>query len=182
MCWSEGASLAMVGLGAAATVITAKRGENKAIPATLAFFTFMEALQAAGYLVIDQCELAPNKTVTFLSYLHIALQPIFINAFAMSLVAKPLSRGMKRFAYGAATLAFVIMMVRLLPLEFAGTCQPGDTLCGDQWCTISGTWHLGWTVPLNDLWTGLFGETFGNYVKFPSYLVAVFIVPLFYGA
>jgi len=182
MCWSEGASVAMVGLGAVATVVTARRGDHKAIPATLAFFTVMEALQAAGYLFIDQCEIAPNKSVTFLSYLHIALQPLFINAFAMALVAPAVSRRMQQFVYGAAGLAFVVMMVRLVPFEFAGACQPGDTLCGDQWCTISGTWHLGWTVPLNDMWTGLFGERFGEIVKFPSYLLAVFVLPLIYGA
>lgn len=45
MCWSEGASLAMVAVGTVATVVTWRRGDPPAIPITLAFFASMEALQ-----------------------------------------------------------------------------------------------------------------------------------------
>jgi hypothetical protein len=182
MCWSEGASVAMVGLGAVATVVTARRGDHKAIPATLAFFTVMEALQAVGYLVIDECEIAPNKAVTFLSYLHIALQPIFINAFAMALVARPISRRMKTFVYGAASLAFVVMMLQLVPFRWAGQCTDNMALCGPGWCTQTGTWHLGWTVPLNNMWTAIYGDWLGALMPFPAYMLAVFVLPLIYGA
>ncbi len=182
MCWSEGASVAMVGLGAAAAVVTARRGDPVAFPVTLAFFAAMEALQAFGYLVIDECEIAPNKTVTFLSYLHISLQPIFINAFAMALVATPVSRAMRRFVYGASTLAFVVMMLQLVPFGWAGQCNPDTALCGPGFCTMTGTWHLAWTMPLNDMWAALFGETFARLVPFPAYFLAVFLLPLFYGA
>lgn len=182
MCWSEGASVAMVGLGAVATVVTARRGEHKAIPATLAFFTFMEALQAFGYLVIDDCQIAPNRAVTFLSYLHISLQPIFINAFAMALVAGPISRAMKRFVYGATGLAFVVMMLQLVPFSWAGSCQDGMALCGPQLCTVSGNWHLGWTVPLNDMWRSIYGDRLADLMPFPAYMLAAFVLPLAYGA
>jgi len=84
MCWSEGASVAMVGIGAVATVVTMRRGEPAAIPATLGFFTVMEALQVGGYAVLDQCGSRVNQADTLLSFLHIALQPLFINAFAMA--------------------------------------------------------------------------------------------------
>ncbi|MEL6418044.1 MAG: DUF5765 domain-containing protein, partial [Pseudomonadota bacterium] len=42
----------MVGLGTAATVAAARRGEPKAIWLTMGYFTAMEALQAAGYRVV----------------------------------------------------------------------------------------------------------------------------------
>lgn len=182
MCWSEGASVAMVGLGAVATVITARRGEPKAIPITLAFFTFMEALQAVGYLVIDQCTLTPNKAVTVLSYIHIAAQPIFINAFGMALVAGPVSRTKRRMVYAATLTAFVVMMLSLVPFDWAGACRAGEELCGQVWCTISGTWHLGWTMPLNNMWAAIYGQTLAGYVPFPAYMLAVFVLPLAYGA
>jgi len=182
MCWSEGASMAMVGLGTVATVVTAWRGEAKAIPITLAFFTFMEALQAAGYLVIDQCTLVPNKTVTILSYLHIAAQPIFINAFGMALVAGPVSRATRRFVHAATVTAFLVMLLNLVPFSWTGPCLDNSALCGDQWCTISGTWHLGWTMPLNDFWSHVYGPTLGRMMPFPAYMLAVFVLPLVYGA
>jgi len=182
MCWSEGASLAMVGLGTAATVVTVRRGEPAAIPVTLAFFAVMEALQAAGYLVIDECSLPSNKAVTALSYLHIALQPIFINAFAMALVAREISPRLRTFVYAASATASAVILLQLAPFDWAGPCQPGNVLCGPQWCTISGNWHLGWQVPLNDIWGALFGDWFARQIEFPSYLLAVFVLPLFYGA
>ena len=46
----------------------------------------MEALQAAGYLVVNQCGLAANQVLTLLSVLHITFQPFFVNAFAMELI------------------------------------------------------------------------------------------------
>ncbi|SMH53717.1 DUF5765 domain-containing protein [Maritimibacter sp. HL-12] len=182
MCWSEGASLAMVGLGAAATFVTLRRGEPAAIPVTLAFFTVMEGLQAAGYLVIDECSLTSNKSITALSYLHIALQPIFINAFAMALVAREISPRLRAFVYAAAATASAVILLQLVPFDWAGPCQPGNVLCGPQWCTISGNWHLGWQVPLNDLWGALLGDGFARLVEFPTYLLAVFVLPLVYGA
>lgn len=42
----------MVGIGVAATAITARRGEPLTIPMTLGFFAAMEALQVGGYWAI----------------------------------------------------------------------------------------------------------------------------------
>ncbi len=180
MCWSEGASLAMVGVGAVATVVTARRGEPKAIPATLAFFSVMEALQVGGYWVIDECTSTANQSFTLLSYVHIALQPIFINAFGMAIAPRYVTPAIRRLVFLLASLATILVLMRLVPFGWAGQCRPGDVLCGEALCTISGNWHLGWTVPLNDMWgfTGGFREA----VPFPAYLFAVLVVPLIYRA
>ena len=81
MCWSLSVSTGMVIVGAAATVYTARKGQPAAIYLTLGYFTTMEALQAAGYLVVNQCGLAANQVLTLLSVLHITFQPFFVNAF-----------------------------------------------------------------------------------------------------
>jgi hypothetical protein len=182
MCWSEAASVAMVGLGAAATLVTARKGLPRAVPVTLAYFTFMEALQAIGYLVIDQCELVPNQTVTALSFIHIALQPIFINLFALSLVGPHITPRMHRGVIIAAAMGSAVVALRLVPFEWAGPCRDGMTLCGPGWCTVTGTWHLGWTMPLNDMWTAIWGETMQSLVPFPGYMLAAFVLPMVYGA
>lgn len=181
MCWGVTASLGMAGLGAAAAVVTHRRGEPAAIWLTLGYFSVMEALQAAGYGVIDQCDLGTNKTVTLLSYLHIAFQPLFINAFAMELLPVPVKARLKPWIYAVATLATAIIVLRLFPLPYTAPCQPGDLLCGAALCTISGEWHLGWTLPLSNLSPPL-GPIFGWSLSFPEYLVAAFVLPACYGA
>lgn len=177
MCWSETASVGMVAIGGAATAITYLRGDPKAIWITMGYFTLMEGLQAVGYAHVDQCGSPENRVITQLSYLHIALQPLFINAFAMAIAPDPVPLRIQRWVYGLCALASAILLARLIPIPALGACQPGDILCGAAWCLVSGEWHIGWEVPLNDLW-----RTLGLPLQFPLYMASVFALPLFYGA
>lgn len=177
MCWSASASIAMVAAGAAATAITLRRGEPPAIWATIGFFTVMEGLQAAGYAVVDQCGTRANQTITILSYLHIAAQPLFINAFAMAIAPAAPSARLRRWIWGLAALASALLLLRLVPVGAFGTCQPGEVLCGPAWCLRAGNWHIAWEVPLNDL-----PNVLGLPIQFPSYMLAALVLPLVYGA
>lgn len=181
MCWSEGASVAMVGLGVVATAVTARRCEPAAIPVTIGFFTLMEALQVGGYWVVDECALPANRNVTLLSYLHIAFQPLFINAFAMAVAPAVVSPRMRRAVYALAGLGSLVLILRLVPFDWAGACAPGDTLCGPAFCTVSGSWHIAWEMPLNDMWHP-FGWLLSDFIQFPAYVLSVFALPLVYGA
>lgn len=177
MCWSETASVAMVAIGGAATAVTFMRGDPKAIWLTMGYFTAMEGLQALGYPFVDQCTSPENRLITQLSYLHIAFQPFFINAFAMAIAPEPVSPKLQRRVYAACAVATAILLFRLVPVGSLGPCQPGDILCGLSWCLVSGEWHIGWEVPLNDVW-----RAFGIPLQFPLYMAAVFVLPLVYGA
>lgn len=181
MCWSMGVTAAMVGLGAVATALSARRGDAVAIPATLGYFTAMEALQLAGYAVVDQCGNPANESVTFLSVLHIIFQPFLINAFAMQLVPAPVRVRAQVRVYVICALAAALMLMQLYPFGWAGPCRPGFPLCGSVLCTVSGDWHIGWDVPYNGLMVPL-EQALGIHSGFPAYLVAAFVVPLFYGA
>ena len=181
MCWSATASVAMVGLGAAATLITARRGESRGIWLTLGYFTIMEALQAAGYGVLDQCGTPANRAVTLLSYLHIVFQPFFINAFCMAILLHEVPARTRRVVWGLCAAASAVMLAQLIPVEALGRCRPGEVLCGPALCTVSGSWHIGWEVPLNGMFSSL-PHVLGLSVQFPSYILAVFVLPLFYGA
>ncbi len=181
MCWSEGASVAMVATGAVATVVTIRRGETPAIPVTFAYFTFMEGLQAWGYSVVDQCGSPSNQVVALLSYLHIAFQPFFANAFAMAILGRVVGMPMKVVAYLACGISAVAMLLQLYPFEWAGQCTLGWVMCGTGLCTLRGDWHIGWTIPYNDLVPPFLGIP-GVTMVFPTYFIASFIVPLFYGA
>lgn len=181
MCWTMGVSAAMVALGGAATAVSVRRGDAPAIPVALGYFTVMEALQVAGYAVIDQCGTPANQTVTLLSVLHIVFQPLVINAFAMELVPKRVSLRMRTLVFTLAALSSVLMLLQLYPFGWAGECQLGANLCGRQMCTVSGDWHLAWDVPFNGMLVPL--ETaLGRQWGFPSYLIATFLLPLLYGA
>lgn len=181
MCWSAQASIAMTGVGVVATAVAYRRGELPAIWCTLGFFTLMEALQVWGYAVLDQCGTTSNRSVTVLSYLHIAIQPFFINAFAMELVPRAIKHSVKRWVYGACGVSAAIMLAQIAPVPAFGSCLPGSPLCAAQWCTLSGDWHIAWDVPYNGLMVPV--ERFLSvYPGFPSYMVAAFLVPLAYGA
>lgn len=181
MCFTMGVSAAMVGLGGVATAVTIRRGDVPAVPVTLGYFTVMEALQVAGYMVIDQCGAPANQTVTLLSVLHIAFQPLFINAFAMALVARAVPGWMKMMVFALCAASAVLMILQLYPFSWAGSCAPGSNLCGERLCTVSGDWHQAWDVPYNGLLVPL-EAAFGTSWGFPGYMLAVFVLPLIYGA
>lgn len=182
MCWSEGASIAMVGIGAVAAGVTWARGEPRAIPVTLGWFTLMEALQVAGYQVVDSCDSPANRVVTMASYAHIALQPLFINAFGMAITGPAVTSRMRALVYALSALASVLLFVRLIPFGWAAPCQSGQVLCGTGWCTVSGNWHIGWEVPYFRTWSALIGDMLAGLIQFPAYMLAVFGLPLVYGA
>jgi hypothetical protein len=177
MCWSAEVSVAMVATGGAATAVSVLRGDPKAVWLTIGYFTLMEGLQAAGYAVVDQCGSPVNRGLALLSYLHIAFQPVAINAFAMALVPRALPPRLRHTVLALAALATASLLARLVPLEVLGRCTPGDVLCSDRFCVVSGNWHIGWEIPLN----GLPGRL-GLDAQFPAYLLAVFALPVLYGA
>lgn len=181
MCWTMGVSATMVALGGAATAVTIKRGDAPAIPVTLGYFTAMEALQVAGYAVINDCTSSVNQTVTILSVLHIVFQPLVINAFAMELVSKPVSLRMKTIVFTLCALSSVLMLLQLYPFDWAGSCAPGSNLCAEQLCTVSGDWHQAWDVPFNGLMVPV-EAAIGTNWGFPSYILVTFLLPLIYGS
>jgi hypothetical protein len=181
MCFTLAASTGMVALGGVATLVSLRRGAPAAIPLTLAYFTLMEALQVGGTLTIDQCDNPVNQTTTWLSVLHIAFQPLFINAFVLEVVG---AEARARWWWPAMLLAGVaaaFTLLQIAPLPFAGSCVPGSVLCGSPVCTVSGEWHLAWEIPRNGMTVPLVAAL-GGIASFPGYIAAVFVLPLCYGA
>lgn len=181
MCWCVEATAAMIAAGGAATVVSRARHAPPAIWVTLGYFTAMEALQLGGYAVLDQCGTPANRAITWLSYLHIAFQPLFINAFAMELVPAPVKARVRPWVFGLAAASALVMLAQIAPLPGLGDCRPGSALCAAATCTVSGDWHIAWNVPYNGLMVP-FEDAFNYHPGFPTYLLAVFVLPLFYGA
>lgn len=181
MCWSMATTVAMVATGAAATAVTIRRRDPPAIPAALGWFTLMEALQVAGHATVGQCAAPANQATALLSYLHIAFQPFFINAFAMCLVPDPVRRGVRTAVWIACGLSAAVMLLQLYPFAWAGACRAGTVLCGPGPCVLPGEWHIAWSIPRNDLLGALPDVPFvAN--GFPTYMATAFLLPLLYGA
>lgn len=181
MCWGATASIAMVGIGGIATALTVARGAPRAIPVTLGYFTLMELLQAAGYVFVDQCGSPANQTIALLSYLHIVFQPFFINAFAMELLPSPIRARLQNAVYLCCALSATVMLLQVYPFEWAGLCRIGEPLCASNLCVVSGDWHIAWNIPYNGLLQPLEDATAFHF-GFPTYWLAVFLLPFLYGA
>lgn len=183
MCWSGEASavLATIGLGTAA--YSAKKKMHPSLWVTLAYFSLMELLQAFTYTVIDRCDNHLNQVLTLFGYLHIAFQPFFANAISMYFLPDAKRKKIEIFVYTVCFAASIVMLLQLIPLEWAGVCLPRAPLCSSQLCSVSGNWHIAWDLPLN-------GFSFNINLPFlsfsvPAYLaayaLAAFIMPVVYG-
>jgi hypothetical protein len=173
MCWSGEASAALAAVGFGATAYAAVRNEPPALWLALGYFTLMEALQAFTYSVIDDCASPANQIATLLGYLHIVFQPFFVNALSLHFVPEQISKRIAPWVYTLCFVSSIVMLIQLYPFSWAGTCDAGWALCGSQLCSVSGNWHIAWDIPVNGL---------GNAVGFPSYVIAMFVVPALYGA
>ena len=65
------------------------------------------------------------------------------------------------------------MFMRLIPFQGSAICTSGQLLCGQNFCSMSGNWHIAWEVPLYNL--PIIGHI-------PNYFLAVFVLPLLYGS
>src|SRR4029450_4606048 len=181
MCWSFSVSTAMVITGAATTVYAARKNQPAAIYLTLGYFTAMDALQAAGYLVVNACGSPANQVLTLLSILHITFQPFFVNAFSMQLIPREVRQRIQFVVYGLCFASAIFMIMQIYPVDWATPCRTGQYLCGTKICLRSGEWHLAWEIPYNDFTIPLDDATGVNW-SFPSYILVVFVLPALYGA
>lgn len=172
MCWSGEASATLATIGLTSTAYVAWKGEKKELWIPLGYFSLMELLQAFTYTVIDRPELPLNQILTLFGVLHIIFQPFFITAVALHFIPDRSRQKIAPFIYGMCFVGAILMLVKLYPFAWAGTCTIGyEPLCGSQLCSTSGNWHIAWNVPMN----GLKWLTLGYYIP-------VFVAPLIYGS
>jgi hypothetical protein len=171
MCWNGQASAALATAGIAGTLYAAYKKEPVSLWTCLGYFSLMEILQAYTYSVIDQCNNPSNQVATLLGYLHITFQPFFINAVSLHFIPQRIAKKIAPAAYAVCFAAAIMMIIKLYPFGWAGHCKPGRPMCGALLCSIHGSWHIAWSLPINDV-----GE------HFSWYLLAGFIVPMLYGS
>jgi hypothetical protein len=167
--------LAAVGLGT--TAYAAVKGEERRLWITLGYFSLMELLQAFTYIYIDECSSGVNQVLTLFGYFHIAFQPFFINAFSMYFIPKDVRKRIEPAVYTLCFASAIFMLVQLQPMDWAGVCIKGRSMCGEVLCSIHGNWHIGWSIPYNGMTNNL-PEILVN----PTYIFTAFLLPVLYGS
>ncbi len=172
MCWSGEASLGVATLGVSGALWARSRGTPVGRWGTVLYFSAMELLQAATYVVIDRCGLPANQWLTRLSYAHIAFQPILINLLAMSMIPSERARRLRRWVLALCGVGAAVMLSKLYVPTAASACDPRVLpLCGADTCSFRGDWHIAWRLYLN---------AFDG--SFLCYFIPAFWLPLFYGS
>ena len=179
MCWNGKASTVMATCGFIGSAYSAYKKEPPALWGCLTYFSLMEALQAYTYTVINACNDPMNQVATLLGFLHIAIQPFFINAMSLYFIPDKERRKVRYFAYVVCFICMILMFLKVYPFSWASHLPRGNALCADRLCSVSGNWHIAWELPVNDFMNvTLFGYKF----VWPAYIVAAFILPILYGS
>lgn len=184
MCWSGEASLALAAGGFAFAGYAAYKKESYELWIPLAYFSLMELLQGFTYSVIDQCSLSSNQIATLFGYLHIAFQPFFINMIAMYFIPEGVKKRIQGWVYGLCFASTLFMLIQLYPFEWAPACIEGYLMCADRLCSVRGSWHIAWEIPVNGITNELrqipILGTFLTY--YPTYMFTAFYLPFLYGS
>jgi len=71
----------------------------------------------------------------------------------------------------------IYMILASYPFSWSGSCV--GSLCSERLCSVSGSWHIAWELPLNliDYWNFGFFQITGL-----SYVLAAFFLPILYGS
>jgi hypothetical protein len=179
MCWSGPASAILASCGLAGCIYAIKKGKPPELWGCLAFFSLMEILQAFTYAVIDVCSSPMNQIATLLGFLHIAIQPFFINMISMHFIPQTIKEQIRVGVYSLCLVAMVLMFLKVYPFSWAELTPSGKPLCSDRLCSVSGNWHIAWELPVNKL----FNMTmFGYEIVWLPYIITAFVLPLLYGS
>jgi hypothetical protein len=179
MCWNGKASTVLATCGFIGCAYSAYKKEPPALWTCLSYFSLMEALQAYTYTVINACNNPMNQIATLLGFLHIAIQPFFINAMSLYFIPEKARLKISSFVYFVCFVCMILMVIKIYPFGWSSVVPRGEPLCADRLCSVSGNWHIAWELPVNDF----MNITLFNYkIVWAPYIIAAFILPLLYGS
>jgi hypothetical protein len=108
------------------------------------YFSLMELIQYFQYKVINQCDNKINILLTYIGYLHICFQPVFVNIWLFSFTKNP----NYDFLY-LSLVAGILLFMRIFWVTDTTLCDTkNEPICGPKTCTFSGERHLAWNVRL----------------------------------
>lgn len=186
MCWSGEASAVIAAIGIGSTAYAMARREPIEITSCLGFFSLMELLQAVTYTVVDQCGTPANQMLTMLGYIHISMQPFFINTISMFFIPDHVRRRIAPAVYTVCFCSTVIMLMMIYPFDGVTMCSlDNSVMCGQSLCSYMGSVHIAWQFPMNMLFHPLPDPSIAELayaVHWWMYLLPAFILPVLYGS
>jgi hypothetical protein len=146
MCFSFPVTLVLVFLGLALTKYRLQRKEF--YHASIVFFyTSMELLQTAQYLVLNSCN-EINYWLTVCAHFLIIVQPALWNYFRYKTCEQ--NKAIFLFSVKLSLVWAAFFTLRLYPFSFSllnPELDYEDILTGSEVCTFSGPSHLFWSLP-----------------------------------
>ena len=164
MYWSTPVSVFLILLG----FVVAAYSPRGWIRGEVLFVLLMEVLQLMGIFVADRCEHPLNPIITYLSLIHISLQPWTYQEWQWEIAELRgfrFSDDHKRLVRGLAAAFAIGFWMRMIPCQSEPCyyCAEREHFCqsdGSIACTRMGAYHVYWRAPLrpvNALWPGLWG-------------------------
>jgi hypothetical protein len=179
MCWNGEASTTLAACGLMGSAYSAYKKDPPALWGCLAYFSLMEVLQAYTYTVINSCSNPMNQIATLLGFLHIAIQPFFINSMSLFFIPEEARLKIKNIVYFFCFVCMILMILKIYPFGWSSLVPRGSPLCADRLCSVSGNWHIAWDLPVNNF---LNVTVFSYKIVWAPYIIAAFIIPLLYGS
>jgi hypothetical protein len=143
MCFSENISLGFAITGIISSYYFYVKKHYYAAIGIL-YFSLMELIQYLQYKVINQCDNKTNILLTYIGYLHICFQPLFVNIWLFSFTKNP----NYDFLY-LSLVAGILLFLRIFWVTDDTLCDTrNEPICGPRTCTFSGEKHLAWNVRL----------------------------------
>ena len=147
MCFNQPMSAVFVAIGLLCAAYVYFKSKNWWMTSGVLYFVGMELLQFFQYYWIDQCDNFMNQALTVVGFLHICFQPFFTHLMNGAFIFKPESKAKFDLILKLALIQGCWMFSRWLFLDTPST-ERSDWLVGDKLCTLMGTHHLGWSLPL----------------------------------
>ena len=149
MCFTQSMSFSFGTMGIIASYIMYI---NKYYYASLGIFYFslMEILQGLQYFVIDECDNYINKLLTYIGYLHICFQPVFISFWLYEFIDnKKKHLEYLKFIIGLCLAGAILLATRVFIIAEDTLCNTKtEPLCGEKTCSLTGKYHIVWNIKL----------------------------------
>lgn len=153
MCFNQPMSGMFSVLAILIAVLTHRATQNNRLTAGVVWFALMEGLQFFQYYWIDDCDSIINKTLTWLGFFHICLQPFFTHLMTSTLVTSDEDKYKYKAVLGLSVAVAVWMLFKSFLAPWATDditkCPSTEWLRGENLCTLSGKYHLAWSVPMH---------------------------------
>jgi hypothetical protein len=147
MCFTAAVSMVTFLFGCGVSLFLHQQHHDTLASSVFAI-NFMELIQYLQYFYIDDCEHVMNTMLTMVAYVHICFQPWMLTHFLTGCVQGNYSRELA-FTKKLCLLTAALLLARLFVVY--DVCDPTKMqMCGKQFCTYSGKYHLAWTFRFAD--------------------------------